>query len=256
MLERAIDPAALADIEKFETQLARYLAGELEDDVFRVFRLNNGIYGQRQGGHHQMVRVKIPYGSVQPDQLEMMAHIADTYSRGWGHITTRQNVQLHFVDARDGPRGHAPPGVGRPHHPGGVRRHRPQRPGLPPRRRLPVRGPRHQPVGRGRVPALPAPPARPAPASQVQDQLLRLRHRLRPGHVQRRRRDRHRPPTERRRRSSPASGSSSPAASAPTRTRRWRSRSSPPARTCCRRSRRSSGSSTTTATATTSSGPA
>ncbi|MBW3668615.1 MAG: nitrite/sulfite reductase, partial [Actinobacteria bacterium] len=92
-----IDPAALRDIEKFETQLALYLKGELDEDVFRVFRLNNGIYGQRQGGHNQMVRVKLPYGSVSPEQLEMMAHIADTYSRGWGHITTRQNIQLHFV---------------------------------------------------------------------------------------------------------------------------------------------------------------
>ena len=62
MLQREIDPAQLADIEKFEAQLARYLAGELEEDVFRVFRLNNGIYGQRQGGHNQMVRVKVPYG--------------------------------------------------------------------------------------------------------------------------------------------------------------------------------------------------
>jgi sulfite reductase beta subunit-like hemoprotein len=59
--------------------------------------LNNGIYGQRQGGHNQMVRVKVPYGSIQPDQLDMLAHIADTYSRGWGHITTRQNIQFHFV---------------------------------------------------------------------------------------------------------------------------------------------------------------
>jgi sulfite reductase (ferredoxin) len=92
-----IDAGQLADIDKFETQLERYLAGELEEDVFRVFRLNNGIYGQRQGGHNQMVRVKIPYGAVTPEQLDRMAHIADEYSRGWGHITTRQNIQFHFV---------------------------------------------------------------------------------------------------------------------------------------------------------------
>src|SRR3954469_2385524 len=97
MLQREIDPAQQADIDKFETQLARYLSGELEEDVFRVFRLNNGIYGQRQGGHNQMVRVKVPYGSLQADQLDQLAHIADTYSRGWGHITTRQNIQFHYV---------------------------------------------------------------------------------------------------------------------------------------------------------------
>jgi sulfite reductase beta subunit-like hemoprotein len=97
MLIREIDPAQRADIDKFRTQLDLYLKDEVEEDAFRVFRLNNGIYGQRQGGHNQMVRVKVPYGSIQPDQLDMLAHIADTYSRGWGHITTRQNIQFHFV---------------------------------------------------------------------------------------------------------------------------------------------------------------
>jgi sulfite reductase beta subunit-like hemoprotein len=95
--EPLVDPEAEADIAKFEVQLARYLAGDLEEDAFRVFRLNNGIYGQRQGGHNQMVRVKAPYGSVTPEQLDTFAHIADEYSRGWGHITTRQNLQFHFV---------------------------------------------------------------------------------------------------------------------------------------------------------------
>jgi sulfite reductase beta subunit-like hemoprotein len=93
----AVSPAALADIEKFERVLAQYLAGEIDEDAFRVFRLNNGIYGQRQGGRNQMVRVKVPYGSLRPEQLEMLAHVAETYSRGWGHITTRQNIQFHFV---------------------------------------------------------------------------------------------------------------------------------------------------------------
>ena len=97
MLTREIDPAIQADIDKFETMLARHLEGTIDEDGFRVFRLNNGIYGQRQGGHNQMLRVKIPYGSLLPDQLEMFAHIADEYSRGWGHITTRQNVQFHYV---------------------------------------------------------------------------------------------------------------------------------------------------------------
>jgi sulfite reductase beta subunit-like hemoprotein len=98
IIDRQIDPAIEADIERFEAELARYLANGLDDDRFRVFRLGNGIYGQRQGGTNQMVRVKIPYGGMNPEQLEMMAHIADTYSRGWGHITTRQNIQFHFVE--------------------------------------------------------------------------------------------------------------------------------------------------------------
>src|SRR5215212_6509588 len=97
MLTREIDPAFAADVVKFEEQLARYESGDLAEDAFRVFRLNNGIYGQRQGGRNQMVRVKVPYGAVQPEQLEAMAHIAEEYSRGWGHITTRQNIQFHFV---------------------------------------------------------------------------------------------------------------------------------------------------------------
>jgi sulfite reductase (ferredoxin) len=97
VLQREIDPALAADIDKFDVQLQRYLTGDLDEDVFRVFRLTNGIYGQRQGGHHQMLRVKVPYGSLTPDQIDMFAHISDEYSRGWGHITTRQNLQFHFV---------------------------------------------------------------------------------------------------------------------------------------------------------------
>src|SRR5918994_6939365 len=97
MGQREIDPAQLADADKFEGILARYLAGVIEEDAFRIFRLNNGIYGQRQGGRNQMVRIKVPWGGLLPDQLDLMADIADRYSRGWGHITTRQNVQFHFV---------------------------------------------------------------------------------------------------------------------------------------------------------------
>jgi sulfite reductase (ferredoxin) len=98
-----IDPEIQADITKFEMMLAKYKAGELDEDVFRVFRLANGIYGQRQGGTNQMVRVKAPYGAITPEQLEMFAEIAEQHSRGWAHITTRQNIQFHFVQLDDIP---------------------------------------------------------------------------------------------------------------------------------------------------------
>ena len=95
--QREIDPGQAEDIDKFERVLAGYLDGTIDEDIFRVFRLTNGIYGQRQGGHNQMLRVRIPYGGVTPEQLDMFGRIADEYSRGWGHITTRQNIQVHFV---------------------------------------------------------------------------------------------------------------------------------------------------------------
>ena len=90
-------PRSRADVDKYKQQYELFEAGELSDEVFRVFRLTNGIYGQRQGGTNQMVRVKVPYGSIKPEQLEMIGWLVDAYSRGWGHITTRQNIQFHFV---------------------------------------------------------------------------------------------------------------------------------------------------------------
>ncbi len=100
---KPLDPEVEAELVRFEDGVQRFLAGEIDDDAFRVFRLNQGIYGQRQGGHNQMLRVKIPYGKVEPDQLEMLAYVAETYSRGWGHLTTRQNAQFHFVQLEDTP---------------------------------------------------------------------------------------------------------------------------------------------------------
>ncbi len=86
------------DIERFERAISQYLAGEIPEDVFRVMRLNNGIYGQRQGGTNQMVRIKLPAGTITPEQLDLMGRLSEEYSRGWGHITTRQNVQIHYVE--------------------------------------------------------------------------------------------------------------------------------------------------------------
>jgi sulfite reductase beta subunit-like hemoprotein len=95
---RDLDAEQQRDIERFERAVAQYLDGDISEDVFRVMRLNNGVYGQRQGGTNQMVRIKLPAGSISPEQMDMMGYLSDTYSRGWGHITTRQNVQVHFVE--------------------------------------------------------------------------------------------------------------------------------------------------------------
>lgn len=91
------DPEITADIERWESMLERYLAGDVDEETFKVFRLTSGVYGQRQSDHNQMLRVKIPYGALRPGQLDVLGHIADEFSRGWGHITTRQNIQFHFV---------------------------------------------------------------------------------------------------------------------------------------------------------------
>src|SRR5258707_3307961 len=56
------------------------------------------MYEQRQSGTNQMVRIKLTAGTITPEKMDLMGHLADTYSRGWGHITTRQNIQFHFVE--------------------------------------------------------------------------------------------------------------------------------------------------------------
>ena len=91
-------PSSTATSSGSRRAIAQYLAGEISEDVFRVMRLNNGVYGQRQGGTNQMVRIKLPAGTITPEQFDLMGHLAETYSRGWGHITTRQNVQVHYVE--------------------------------------------------------------------------------------------------------------------------------------------------------------
>ena len=99
-MPRDLDAEQMRDIERFEIAIDQFLKGEISDDVFRVMRLNNGIYGQRQGGTNQMVRIKLPAGSISPEQFDVMADLSAEFSRGWGHITTRQNIQFHFVELR------------------------------------------------------------------------------------------------------------------------------------------------------------
>ncbi len=90
-----------ADIDEFVNVLSRFERGEIGPDEWRGFRLVRGTYGQRQTGDAQMLRVKIPQGILDVPQLEAMAEVAERYSRGFGHITTRQNIQLHFLKLHD-----------------------------------------------------------------------------------------------------------------------------------------------------------
>ena len=88
--------ADVHDIDEFIEGLGKYERGEMSADAFRTFRLGRGTYGQRQDDVN-MIRVKIPQGVVTADQLEALGSVADTHSRGFCHVTTRQNIQYHFV---------------------------------------------------------------------------------------------------------------------------------------------------------------
>ncbi|RZU44877.1 sulfite reductase (NADPH) hemoprotein beta-component [Fluviicoccus keumensis] len=80
-------------VAQYRDQTRRYLAGELTDDEFRPFRLQNGLYIQR---YAPMLRMAVPYGLMSSRQLRMLAHISRRYDRGYAHISTRQNVQLNW----------------------------------------------------------------------------------------------------------------------------------------------------------------
>ena len=117
------------EIDIFETQIELRRQGKLDEKVFAETRLRKGIYGQRYDNGHRydglrirelaypsgdltkgpgtywdapgMVRIKIPYGGVTPEQMEMMADVAEEYSDGILHVTTRQDIQLHFLNLED-----------------------------------------------------------------------------------------------------------------------------------------------------------
>lgn len=80
-------------VEQFRRQTERFLAGELTEDEFRPLRLQNGLYLQK---HAPMLRVAIPYGLLSSDQLRRLASVARDYDRGYGHFTTRQNIQFNW----------------------------------------------------------------------------------------------------------------------------------------------------------------
>ncbi len=93
--------ASEADIDEFAGVLGQFERGEITPEQWRVFRLVRGTYGQRQMDDAQMIRVKIPQGVLTVEQLYALADVAEWFSRGFGHITTRQNVQFHFVKLHD-----------------------------------------------------------------------------------------------------------------------------------------------------------
>jgi sulfite reductase beta subunit-like hemoprotein len=94
--ERHSREAIEAEIVRFEERAQQLLSGTITAEEFRPFRLKHGTYGQRQPGF-QMLRVKIAAGVLKPSQLRVLANIADEYSTGRGHLTTRENVQFHFM---------------------------------------------------------------------------------------------------------------------------------------------------------------
>ena len=93
----AILPDVAREIEIYEIQLDRFQAGQVEEATFTEFRLRRGVYGQRDD-RSQMIRVKIPFGGLTAAQLEMLADVAEEFSDNIIHITTRQDVQYHYVD--------------------------------------------------------------------------------------------------------------------------------------------------------------
>jgi sulfite reductase (NADPH) hemoprotein beta-component len=87
-------------VAQFRDQVRRRLAGELTEDEFRPLRLMNGLYLQL---HAYMLRIAIPYGTLSSRQLRMLAHIARRYDRGFGHFTTRQNIQFNWIKLAEAP---------------------------------------------------------------------------------------------------------------------------------------------------------
>ena len=89
-----------ARVEEFRDQVRRRIAGDMNDDQFKPLRLKNGLYLQL---HAYMLRVAIPYGTLNSTQMRKLAHIARKYDRGYGHFTTRQNIQYNWIKLEDAP---------------------------------------------------------------------------------------------------------------------------------------------------------
>ncbi|MEA2348392.1 MAG: hypothetical protein QOG62_2179 [Thermoleophilaceae bacterium] len=95
-----IIPIIESEFDDFDNEAAEFLAGKIEEPNFIGFRLKQGVYGQRQAADIpvQMVRVKLPFGGITPEQMDMFGHVSEKYAPlNKAHITTRQNIQIHHV---------------------------------------------------------------------------------------------------------------------------------------------------------------
>src|SRR5215212_8000324 len=94
-------PIIEREFDDFDNEAEQYLAGDTEEDTFIKFRLRQGVYGQRQADV-QMIRTKLPMGGITPDQMDVFADVIEEWAPlGKGHITTRQNIQLHHIPLDD-----------------------------------------------------------------------------------------------------------------------------------------------------------
>ena len=168
-------PILEREFDDFDNEAEQFLAGKTDEDEFIKFRLKQGVYGQRQADV-QMIRVKLPFGGITPEQMEAFADVVERWAPlNKGHITTRQNIQLHHIPLRDAAERDPRARRRRPVLARGLRQHRPQRDRRPVGRRLRGRAVRPHAL-RGRLRALlRAPPHDPADAAQGEDGLHRHR---------------------------------------------------------------------------------
>jgi len=101
-ITKNISPEAARDIFELQQKINAFQNGEIPEDKFKAFRLTRGVYGQRQLGV-QMFRTKFPFGKITPKQLVRVAELSEQYASSNLHLTTRQNIQLHYVKVTDAP---------------------------------------------------------------------------------------------------------------------------------------------------------
>ncbi|HSA59946.1 MAG TPA: nitrite reductase [bacterium] len=97
-----IDPEIIEEIDRYEAMVKKFRAGEITQDTFQRFRLQHGVYGQRQD-NVQMIRIKIPLGMLTAEQIDCIAELAETIAHDNGHLTTRQDIQIHYVKLENTP---------------------------------------------------------------------------------------------------------------------------------------------------------